>query len=105
MTLQNPLHLRRLMRQTIKDVSIRFFRTSSFFPFLNPPYFNKLLLHCLKNGKTTKKTAPDGTVFMVSWKGFEPLTVRLEGGSSIQLSYQDTCISIYTKIEPSFQGS
>ena len=55
MAFQNPLHLRRLMRQTIKDVSIRFFRTSSFFSLLNPRYFNKLLLHCLKNGESTKK--------------------------------------------------
>ena len=30
---------------------------------------------------------------VASMKGFEPLTVRLEGGCSIQLSYMDsTCI-------------
>ena len=33
-------------------------------------------------------------IFLVSWTGFEPTTVRLEGGSSIQLSYQDSTIFI-----------
>lgn len=31
---------------------------------------------------------------MASWLGLEPKTVRLEGGSSIQLSYHDSSINI-----------
>ena len=41
---------------------------------------------------------------MVSWKGFEPLTVRLEGGSSIQLSYQDRHMIHGINIIHPFQG-
>lgn len=42
---------------------------------------------------------------MASTKGFEPLTVRLEGGCSIQLSYVDNLltynITIICKMQPS----
>lgn len=35
---------------------------------------------------------------MASSKGFEPLTVRLEGVCSIQLSYEDVCINNYNML-------
>ncbi len=45
---------------------------------------------------------------MASSNGLEPLTVRLEGGSSIQLSYKDSSITIanrlfYFKARPLFR--
>ena len=40
--------------------------------------------------KVKKSLLYEGLILIVaSWKGFEPLTVRLEGACSIQLSYQD----------------
>ena len=48
---------------------------------------NSSLFRLVEKNKTPLET--DG-VFLVSWTGFEPTTVRLEGGSSIQLSYQDS---------------
>ena len=107
---QSRYSLLRLLGQAIEDVNITVNNMSppSFALFLNPMNFSKHRLHCLKNGqnqRSAQKTVPfSGTVSMVSWKGFEPLTVRLEGGSSIQLSYQDRHMIHGINIIHPFQG-
>lgn len=41
---------------------------------------------------------------MASSKGLEPLTVRLEGACSIQLSYEDIPLNYNTKLSSDVQG-